>query len=78
MPYKDKKKQAEYLKKYRKSYMTPYMRRYRKFKSEQQKKLHDAVRKGNLDGAKKILKIKPSINVFGKPKKGKKRSKAKK
>jgi len=31
MPYKDKKKQAEYLKKYR----TPYMRKYRKQKKKE-------------------------------------------
>jgi hypothetical protein len=38
MPYKSKKKQAEYLRKYR----TPYMREYRKTKKEQMDSLRKA------------------------------------
>lgn len=65
MPYKDKKKQAEYLKNYKKDYMKPYMKEYRHFKSQQQRKLQEAVRMGKLNMAKEILNKKPSINVFG-------------
>lgn len=68
MPYKDKKKQAEYLKRYR----TPYMREYMRFKREQQRRLEEAIKKGQLDVAKTILGTKPNINVFGKRKKRKK------
>jgi hypothetical protein len=68
VPYKDKKKQAEYLRKYR----TPYMKEYRQFKSEQQRKLQEAIIEGNINMAREILKAKPSIDIF---EKGRKRTK---
>jgi len=57
MPYKDKQKQRDFMKKYR----TPYMTQYRKFKTDQQKKLEEAIRKGDLNVAKQIMGKKPNI-----------------
>jgi len=64
MPYKDKHKQAEYLKRYR----TPYMREYQRFRLQQKRELEKAVKAGNLNLAREILGRKPSIDVFGKKK----------
>lgn len=75
MPYKDQKKHQEWVERYKK----PYMREYVKQRRQQDRKLREAVRRGDLDLAKQIMGKKPSINpfsqirqdVFGK-KKGKK------
>lgn len=61
MPYKDKQKQAEYLKRYR----TPYMREYQRFKLQQKRELEKAIGAGNLNLAKEILGKKPRIDIFG-------------
>ena len=68
MPYKDKKKQAAYMKKYR----TPYMKKYREFKKKQMEQLEKAIRRGDTNLAKQILNTKPS-DFWGLGKKGHKR-----
>ena len=60
MPYKDKKEQEEYLRRYG----TPYKRQYRKFKTDQQKKLEEAINRGDLNVAKQIMNKKPNITLF--------------
>jgi exonuclease III len=60
MPYKDKQKQKEFMRKYR----TPYMARYRKFKTDKQKNLEEAIRKGDLNVARQIMGRKPNITLF--------------
>lgn len=52
MPYKDKKEQAEYLRKYR----TPYMRGYQKSENERVRRLKQTVEKGDLKLAQTILR----------------------
>lgn len=61
LPYKDKNKQREYMKKYKRQddYMTRYMREYRKHKAVQHEKLKQ------IDLAAAILKQKPQIHIFG-------------
>lgn len=60
MPYKDKQKQREFMKQYR----TPYMVEYRKFRSDKQKKLEEAINRGDLNVAKQIMNKKPNITLF--------------
>jgi Mg/Co/Ni transporter MgtE len=68
MPYKDKKEQEEYLRRYG----TPYKRQYRKFKTDQQKKLREVINRGDLNVVKQIMMVKqimnkkPNITLFSK------------
>jgi hypothetical protein len=66
MPYKDKKKQADSVRRYkeRTQIMAPYMVKYRKFRSDKQKKLEEAINRGDLNMAKQIMNKKPNINLF--------------
>lgn len=74
MPYKNKKQQAEYMRKYR----TPYMREYRQFKKRQFQEARKAINEGNFDLAKHIMNKKPSIDIWGNTNKAKKPKKKRK
>lgn len=62
MPYKDRKKHQEWIKRYK----TPYMAEYMRKKRERLRQLEAAVKKGDLGLAKAILGTKPS-QVFTQP-----------
>ena len=56
MPYKNRQKQLE------------YMRKYSKARYEKQKAIQEAIRQGKFDLARQIMRGKPTIGVWGKQK----------
>jgi hypothetical protein len=60
MPYKDKKEQAEYLRRYG----TPYKRQYRQFQRQKLDSLGDALKKDDINLAREIWSKKPNIHLF--------------
>lgn len=60
MPYKNKAKQAEYLRKRG----TQYHRERRKVKAEQHKQLGEALKVGNINLARELYSRKPQVHIF--------------